>query len=413
MKIYVIDTPFGLFATNKAGKVVDQCIFGSTPSEASSSIKEIEAGSIPSKADEFFSRLKKDNHRPIVLDNEALAKAVEKKLDLQTQLEKPCATSDKFREQLESVAVGLRLVKDKDEFNRFVRGVSLQMAREGVAVSAAKRDQHAIQTVRSLEDLDKTLNLFAGRVREWYGLHFPEMDRLIESHDTYVRLVANLGKRSNFNEEAVVREGLPKDKTGLLIEAASRSMGADIEEEDLAWLRVFCNKTLDLFKLREQAEKYLEEIMKETAPNMSFLMGATLSAKLISLAGGLDRLAMMPASTLQVLGAEKALFRSLKTGARPPKHGIIFQYASIHQAPRWQRGKIARALSGKLSIAARIDAFKGEFRGEILKNELEKRVNEIREKYGNPPMKHADQQISRERSSMHSRRERWHRAARR
>jgi nucleolar protein 56 len=190
-------------------------------------------------------------------------------------------------------------------------------------------------------------------------------------------------------------------------------MGADIGEEDLAWLRVFCNKTLDLFKLREQAEKYLEEIMKETAPNMSFLMGATLSAKLISLAGGLDRLAMMPASTLQVLGAEKALFRSLKTGARPPKHGIIFQYASIHQAPRWQRGKIARALSGKLSIAARIDAFKGEFRGEVLKNEVEKRVNEIREKYGNPPVKHADQQISRERASMHSRRERWHRAARR
>jgi len=413
MKIYVVDTPFGLFAANKAGKIVDQCIFGSTPSEASSSIREIDDGSIPSKADDFFRRLKKDNHRPIVLDNEALAKAVEKKLDLQTELEKPCATSDKFREQLESVAVGLRLVKDKDEFNRFVRGVSLQMAREAVAVSAAKRDQHAIQTVRSLEDLDKTLNLFAGRVREWYGLHFPEMDRLIESHDTYVRLVANLGKRSNFNEEAVVREGLPKDKTGSLIEAASRSMGADIGEEDLAWLRVFCNKTLDLFKLREQAEKYLEEIMKETAPNMSFLMGATLSAKLISLAGGLDRLAMMPASTLQVLGAEKALFRSLKTGARPPKHGIIFQYASIHQAPRWQRGKIARALSGKLSIAARIDAFKGEFRGEFLKNEVEKRVNEIREKYGNPPMKHADQQISRERASMHSRRERWHRAARR
>ena len=413
MKIYVVDTPFGLFGANKAGKIVDQCIFGSTPSEASSSIREIEAGSIPSKADDFFRKLKKDNHRPIVLDNEALAKAVEKKLDLQTELEKPCPTSDKFREQLESVAVGLRLVKDKDEFNRFVRGVSLQMAREAVAVSAAKRDQHAIQTVRSLEDLDKTLNLFAGRVREWYGLHFPEMDRLIESHDTYVRLVANLGKRSNFNEEAVVREGLPKDKTGSLIEAASRSMGADIGEEDLAWLRVFCNKTLDLFKLREQAEKYLEEIMKETAPNMSFLMGATLSAKLISLAGGLDRLAMMPASTLQVLGAEKALFRSLKTGARPPKHGIIFQYASIHQAPRWQRGKIARALSGKLSIAARIDAFKGEFRGEFLKNEVEKRVNEIREKYGNPPMKHADQQISRERASMHSRRERWHRAARR
>ena len=127
--------------------------------------------------------------------------------------------------------------------------------------------------------------------------------------------------------------------------------------------------------------------MKDVTPNMSSLIGPTLSAKLISIAGSLDHLAKMPASTLQVLGAEKALFRALKTGARPPKHGIIFQYAAIHQAPRWQRGKIARALSGKLSIAARIDAFKGEFRGEALKRGLEKRIDEIKEKYKNPPMR--------------------------
>jgi nucleolar protein 56 len=107
----------------------------------------------------------------------------------------------------------------------------------------------------------------------------------------------------------------------------------------------------------------------------------------MSIAGGLENLAKMPASTMQVLGAEKALFRSLKTGARPPKHGVIFQYASIHQSPRWQRGKIARALSGKLAIAARVDAFGGDYMGEKLAKDLEKKISEIQEKYKEPPVR--------------------------
>jgi len=112
-----------------------------------------------------------------------------------------------------------------------------------------------------------------------------------------------------------------------------------------------------------------------------------LGARLIALAGGLTNLAKLPASTVQVLGAEKALFRSLRTGARPPKHGIFFQHSLIHGAKRWQRGKIARALAGKLAIAARIDAFSGKYAGETLKGDLEKRVEEIKEKYEDPPPK--------------------------
>lgn len=387
MKAYIVDTPFGIFALNNAGKVVDKCLFGSTPSEASSALKELEQGNLTPAAVDFFERLKKGKYKPLVVDNEAMLSAVKAKVGIEPQLEKPCIIGDRFREGLLPVLVELKIVKDEADFDRFVREVTVQMAKAGVAVSAAKRDQHAIQTVRAIDDLDKTLNLFAGRTREWYGLHFPEMDRLVEGHDTYVRLVADLGKRRNFTEEALEKEGLPKEKVKALADAAKRSMGAEIGDEDLEWMRVFCNQTLDLFKLRDRAEKQLEVLMKDVAPNMTFLMGSTLSAKLVSLAGSLDRLAMMPASTLQVLGAERALFRALKTGARPPKHGIIFQYAPIHQAPRWQRGKIARALSGRLSIAARIDAFKGDFKGEFLKKILDKRVDEIKEKYSNPPMR--------------------------
>ena len=125
--------------------------------------------------------------------------------------------------------------------------------------------------------------------------------------------------------------------------------------------------------------------MEEVAPNTKAVAGALLGARLIAIAGSLQNLAMRPASTIQVLGAEKALFRSLKTGARPPKHGLIFQHALLHDAKRWQRGKIARVIAGKLAIAARADAFGGRYVGDKLKADIDKRIAEIQEKYKEPP----------------------------
>src|SRR3989442_2247983 len=103
------------------------------------------------------------------------------------------------------------------------------------------------------------------------------------------------------------------------------------------------------------------------------------------MAGGLEHVGKMQASKIQVLGAEKALFRTLKTGARPPKHGIIFQYAAIHQSPRWLRGRIARAVAGKLAIAARMDAFGGENQGMKMKAALDAKINELKTRYPEPP----------------------------
>ncbi len=136
--------------------------------------------------------------------------------------------------------------------------------------------------------------------------------------------------------------------------------------------------------MRQKLETYLDSVMEEVAPNIRVLVGSLLGARLIALAGGLNNLAKMPASTIQLLGAEKALFRSLKTGARPPKHGIIFQHSLIHEAKRWQRGKMARALAGKLAIAARTDAFSGKYAGDKLQTDLEKRISEIKERYNEP-----------------------------
>jgi nucleolar protein 56 len=223
------------------------------------------------------------------------------------------------------------------------------------------------------------------RIREWFGLHYPELDRLLDKHETYARLVVNLGTRENFTAQQLENEGLPKNKSQTMAEVASASMGADLGDEDLAQIQAMCRNILELYKVRQSLENYVETVMEEVAPNTKTIAGSLLGARLIAIAGGLTNLAKLPASTMQVLGAEKALFRSLKTKARPPKHGIIFQHPLIHDAKRWQRGKIARALAGKLSIAARVDAFKGKYAGDELKAELDKRVEEIKERYENPP----------------------------
>ena len=207
----------------------------------------------------------------------------------------------------------------------------------------------------------------------------------MEKHETYSRLVVKLGRKENFTAESLEQEGLPKNKSKMIAEVAAASMGADIIEDDLAQIQYMCTGVLDLYRLRQNLENYVEDVMDEVAPNTKAVAGSLLGGRLIALAGGLMNLAKLPASTMQILGAEKALFRSLKTKAAPPKHGIIFQHPLIHDAKRWQRGKIARALAGKITIAARVDAFKGEFAGDSLNADLEKRFQEIIQRYPDAP----------------------------
>jgi nucleolar protein 56 len=200
-------------------------------------------------------------------------------------------------------------------------------------------------------------------------------------------VVTKFGTRSKINIEDINKIVQSENKAKAIYDTAKSSMGAEIGGEDLKQIKELAEINLRIYDLRDGLEKYIDDTMKEVAPNMRELVGSSLGGRLIALAGSLEGLAKKPASTIQVLGAEKALFRSLKTGARPPKHGIIFQHQYIHSAPRWQRGKIARALAGKLSIAARVDAFGGEFIANSLKNILDKRVNDIQKKYSNPPEK--------------------------
>ena len=187
--------------------------------------------------------------------------------------------------------------------------------------------------------------------------------------------------------ENLIKLEIPEERAEKIASAASSSIGAELSDFDLNYIGVLAGIILDLYKLRDTLDDYIEAVMKEVAPNITALVSSKLGARLLSLAGGLDKMARLPASTIQVLGAEKALFRALRTGGKPPKHGVIFQYPAIHRAPRWQRGKIARALAAKLAIAAKVDLFTGRYVGDRLLEEFQQRVEEIKKLYPKPPPK--------------------------
>ena len=387
MRAYLIDSPAGLFLLEKTGKISERALFAHNPTDAAAQLKQVLNGELPADSSVFSQRLSRLELDLVTVDSEPLARLARSIVKSEVVQDENDPTISKLRNRLPSILVRLRIIESKDEYEQFVRDVSLALAKTAITEATTKRDLYAIQTVRSIEDLDKILNLLAGRVREWYGLHFPELDRLVEKHDSYIRLVHSLGARESFSYEALAKLGIPQDKATQISASAEKSSGAEMSGSDLEWLREVCGTVLELYSLREAAEKYTDKIMGEVAPNMTSVLGAVLSAKLISMAGGLENVAKMPSSTLQVLGAEKALFRTLKTGARPPKHGIIFQYAPIHQSPKWLRGKIARAVAGKLAIAARMDVYGGGDKGQVLKEALEKKIVDLKGRYQSPPHK--------------------------
>ncbi len=279
-----------------------------------------------------------------------------------------------------NLLVNSGLANDESDAMEKLREFATQLSSSKVTEVSQSPDLHLIQAINTLDETDKIINSISSRLREWYGLHFPELDNLIDSINGYSQIVLS-GKRENISKEDFENAGFSKDKVEML--------------------------SLNLFELRKNIEEHVEEQMKEQAPNISAILGTTVGARILSHAGSLKRLATMPASTIQILGAEKALFRSLKTGANPPKHGILFQHATVHAAPKWQRGKIARAVAAKAAIASRVDIYGGGLNQTLLEK-LNVRVKEIGEKYKEPVIKESKPQpkVRRKKSGRFTKRKR-------
>jgi nucleolar protein 56 len=385
MKATIVECLFGILAFNEEHRLTEKILFPRQPQKAARILAQIEAGKMVDELETLVVELRKKGFDTFAFDNAALAKTIQQSLDIKFEVSKPSKTGEALHSSIERLAIETGFVENTEKFRQWMHEVTLEVTKLRVKKAVEKRDLIIAQAIQTLDDLDKTVNLLMSRIREWYGVHFPELARLVEKHEKYARLAFKIGSKDDFTAEKLEDQGLPKTKAQQVAKAAQASMGADMTQKDIIQIQALCKNVLGLCKLRQTMEDYLNALMEEVAPNTKALAGSLLGARLIALAGGLTNLAKKPASTIQVLGAEKALFRSLKTGTRPPKHGIIFQHAILHEAKRWRRGKIARALAGKLAIAARIDAFGGRYAGEELKAELERRVQEIQETQAQQP----------------------------
>jgi len=398
MKVYLVDHVIGVFALNDKGEVIAYKVNTGKIDGIVEYALKIENGEFTKLHDEVLDELakRKDEIEKVVIEDERLAKEITAK-GLEVEVMPGNTVARGFRENIVNYAVKYGFANSLEEYYSKLHEISISLTRRKVRKAAEKRDLLAAQGVRAIDDIDKTINLFMARLREWYSLHFPELDDLVKEHKDYATLAYEIGLRENYyTKDKLLELGFSEGKASRIIEAAKKSMGADITEFDIKPIQTLAGIILQLYKLRADIAQYIEEVMREVAPNITALVGSLLGARLISLAGGLDELARLPASTIQVLGAEKALFRALRTGGKPPKHGVIFQYPEIHRAPRWQRGKIARALAGKLAIAARVDAFTGEYIGDQLKESLRERIEEVKKLYAKPPKRKREEKPKKE-----------------
>lgn len=267
-----------------------------------------------------------------------------------------------------------------------LREFAILLSSDTVKQTSERLDLHLIQSINALDEFDKLVNVVGSRLREWYGLHFPELDNLVQSLNAYAIIVREAGQRENITHQILESAGMQEKKIDIILDAKKRSKGGDIVENNLQIIKKLADEVISQSRLRDILAEHVEALMTDLAPNTKELLTATVGARMIAKAGSFTKFAHLPASTVQILGAEKALFRSLKTGARPPKHGLLFQHPLIHSAPRWQRGKIARTVASKVSIVARIDLYRHGERDYSILEKMNSRIAEIQEKYKNPPV---------------------------
>merc|ERR1712196_116291 len=234
-------------------------------------------------------------------------------------------------------------------------GLSHSLSRYKLKFSPDKVDTMVIQAIGLLDELDKELNTYSMRVREWYGWHFPELTKIIADNMQYAKAAKLMGDRANaagLDFSGILDEDVEQE----VKDTAIISMGTEISEEDLNNIGQLADQVISLSEYRSQLYDYLKARMNAIAPNLTVLVGELVGARLISHAGSLMNLAKHPASTVQILGAEKALFRALKTEKDTPKYGLIYHASVIGQAAPKHKGKISRVLAAKCALSIRVDA---------------------------------------------------------
>lgn len=382
MKFYITQCIAGFIAFDEDLQIADYKIF--TEDEVVSNLIKIEENEILDEELELINGIKLDSFEEdrIIIET-TKRKSQYKELENYGNIEvkTPNKGGEYLRSNIDKIFEEIGFSKGQDEIIQIYEKLAIHKIKK----SSQEEDKLLIQAINSVDDIDESISKLVERIRDWYTIYFPEMDT-ISNNETYIKLIAESKNREdileNFNEH--------------FAEEIEESTGADIEEDDLLMLKSFAESIYSLQKSRRELETYIDSKMEVIAPNLRDLLGSTLGAKLIAHIGSIKRLATYPASVIQIMGAEKAIFRHLKTGERPPKHGLIFQHPSVRGAKWWNRGKIARNLALKITLAVRKDVFSGEYDSSIAEDYL-KKVEQIEKE--NPFPKKTSQKRAKERKA--------------
>lgn len=323
---------------------------------AANALEEVNSvieGKVSSQLQKLLDDVKSDKKTTLVVSETKLANSINK-LGLNFNVVSDAVTLDLYRAVREHLPELLPGLSDND-LSKMSLGLAHSIGRHKLKFSADKVDTMIIQAIALLDDLDKELNTYAMRCKEWYGWHFPELAKIITDSTAYARIILTMGIRANA-QETDLSEILPEDAEERVKTAAEVSMGTEITEIDLINIKALAEQIVEFAAYREKLSNYLSSRMKAIAPNLTQLVGELVGARLIAHSGSLISLAKAPASTIQILGAEKALFRALKTKHDTPKYGLLYHASLVGQASGRNKGKIARVLAAKAAVALRYDA---------------------------------------------------------
>lgn len=376
----IITSFAGILFLDSNNRVLKRFPSSNQPEAISGLLQVIEKGSIPPSVMSYVEEAASRGMDKFVVADKNLLDVLRKSLGpTGVSLEHGPESTD-----IEQLLLDNGVVRSVEEYRKLAHEVSSSLLAVEVKRKVSGRDLMLVHAVNVMEDLDKTVNAVYTRCREWYGMHFPELEQFFDEAEPYLKIVHHVGEREQFDEDTLSNYLANKNKVINVCEAARKSLGGEIQAKDMQMIRNLAGAGLTSINLKREFEEYVKSVMTAESPNLSTIAGPLLGAKLLSVTGSLEHLARLPSSTIQVIGAEKALFRFLKTRRGGPKHGLIFQHPYVHGSPKWQRGKIARVLAAKISIAARIDFQSGRDRSDELKRSLDKRMDEIRRKYAKP-----------------------------
>ncbi len=357
MRAHLATGILGVFAFDSSGKPIEYRLFPKKPDAIAGRLRKSRSGEILPEELDIISELSKKGYRELVWSKDKQVKG------MTCIRKKDHVGEETMQSSYRKLALDLRWVSSQAELNEILSKVNIELTK--TELRREKRDQIIMRVASVMDELEKELNVFSEKLREWYGLHFPEASSKIQCHERYVELVARHGRRESFEDSELAK-------------LAGRSSGMDFSEHDIEELQAFSKSLLGLYATRKRLSKYLENITRTAIPNTSAVAGSSLAARLLVLVGGLDKLSKLPSSTIQLLGAEKALFRHIRGEGKAPKYGVLFGHPLIQAAPRELRGKMARLVSSKISLASRIDNFSSRDDGEKMKKELDEQARRIR-----------------------------------